>query len=1000
MFQNFKSIQNQLNEIASKQLLAVFTTKINTHQAFIVNFLEVLKSIDSVDFNSQNETHILVALMKYKEQTGDILNEYTNAYCKASLSPVFELYFTAIDSYVNTLESSLTVVQDKNRFEVVSEDSKIIKFKKFIKRCGFKVATLPKRVANGFKKIQKKDTQPIAYWNQKIALQNITTYYYAIQLIKSIEELENRINIKMAQTIKMCWDLDASLDVQLIDYVENRTPFRLPNTANISETLTISLEALKEDVASRLKEIQVAIAADYKKALTKSGTLELNNTNFSENKLTKLKVYTEKNRLNLVEKWNNTFLVLTDDWGVDLEIYKLIFKTNQSYVKLENQIKENSQLIVAQLDLLKEYQIGIFERINNTTNDEDLAEAIQIELKALRLKFNARLLPAVIQKITALELTSGINSFKNTLNNLLQKVSKSRALSKDFDISTPTPSSEFSFFSPYELINYESWPVFSKKIDEAKVQMTFKFNDTIQTLNELSNIVQFNLESALVLIEENQDINNDPKKVAIEGLQRNLDKLDNMYPKIEGFKEDIQEMLQGSIIKFKESIVGFTESENILQLKLVIAKAKSIEKSKEFKNKIKRYIIYAIPLIIGAIKKYYFHAVDFIKGRMLAYGLLASSKNVNEELSDFLVEAEKSVNKLPFIYQRLFRSETLTNENFYSGNTAVLETISSAYNLWENDRYRTIIIIGEKGSGKTSFLNYFLKKKKVVSKTVTLNIKYTTYTNEQLLAFLSEGFSKEFISANEVINFLNTSKKKLVIIEDLQHLYLRKPNGFEAFHTLMEIIAKTETNIFWVTTCTKYAYNYLNKTIVLSEQFTTVIDLDHSNIEILKEAISVRHNASGYGLYFEEPSKEFLNKKYQKESDILVKQQLLEQEFYADLFNISKSNFKIAFMFWLRSACSVQGSKIHLRSLKEIDLSFVENVSTAKLFVLNIILHHEQLTVDHIAEILGFNSNEVKRLTNSLFEDGLLLKYEAYFAINTLLYRRVIALLISKNFIH
>jgi|GEM_PF-1614138 len=1000
MFQNFNSIQKNLDEIISEQLPIIFTSKINIHQLFIFDLLDLQQGLNEIDFNKNTQTQILVALMKYKERTSEILQDYISTYSKTSLKPAFTSYYKAIDSYTDSLDSSVTIVQDKDRFHATSEDTKFVKLKKFVKRSGFKIETFPKRVGYAIKGFQKKEQRSISYWEQKIALQGVTSYYYNTVLLERTEALFANISKEIAQTIKDCWDTDHQLDKQLIDYVENGNQFQAPDTVSKREALKVRFSELEKNIVEELKEIQKSTALDYEIALSKSGTLELNNAKFSEPKLAEAKASAQKNRLNQAGRWNNAFLVLTDDWGVDLEIYRLIFKTNQSYVKLENQVKENSKLIVEQLDLLKEYQQGDYDRIKNTVSNQELSEAIHAELKALKLKYNARLLPTVTQKISELELTSVINSFESTLNSLLQKISKKRTLSKDFDFLSPIPASGFSSFSPYELINYESWPVFLKQINKAKVEMTLKFNDTIQTLNELSNIVQFNLESSLALLEENQSSKNDAKKVAIEGLQRNLDKLDNMYPKVEAFGTDVSKILQDSIIQFKDSIISFTESENILQLKLVIAKAKSIEKSKEVRNKIKGYIIYAIPLIRAGVIKYYLQSVGFVKSKMLRYGLLASEKTINKELSDFLLEAEKSVNKLPFIYQRLFRSETLTNESFFSGNQTALETLTTAYNLWENDRYRTTIIIGEKGSGKTSLLNYFSKKKKISSQTITLRIKKTIYTNAQLFAFLSEEFSKELTSVDALINFLNTSKKQSIIIENLQHLYIRKINGFEALHTLLEVIALTETNIFWMTTCSKYSYNYLNKTIFLSEQFTTVIDLDDANIEILIEAISVRHKASGYGLYFEEPPKEFLSKKYQKENSELERQKFLERDFYEDLFKISKNNFKIAFMYWLRSATSVQGSKIHLRSLKEIDLSFIEHLSTGKLFVLNIILHHEQLKLEHIADILGLNTNEIKRLTNSLFEDGLLIKNEEYFTINTLLYRQVIALLKSKNFIH
>ena len=87
-------------------------------------------------------------------------------------------------------------------------------------------------------------------------------------------------------------------------------------------------------------------------------------------------------------------------------------------------------------------------------------------------------------------------------------------------------------------------------------------------------------------------------------------------------------------------------------------------------------------------------------------------------MSDYLVETEEAVNRLPFVYQRLFKLEPLSTFDLYIERAEAYEKFKLAYSRWKNGKFAPAIISGEKGSGKTSFINRFLASKSINEKII------------------------------------------------------------------------------------------------------------------------------------------------------------------------------------------------------------------------------------------------------------------------------------------
>ena len=92
--------------------------------------------------------------------------------------------------------------------------------------------------------------------------------------------------------------------------------------------------------------------------------------------------------------------------------------------------------------------------------------------------------------------------------------------------------------------------------------------------------------------------------------------------------------------------------------------------------------------------------------------------------------------------------------------------------------------------------------------------------------------------------------KKIVVIDGLEKLFEAKINGFNVLQKTMQLISKTNNQIFWIVACHLYSYKYLEKSFNISEYFGYHIELEDLPAEDLIKIIEKRHNISGFRLKF------------------------------------------------------------------------------------------------------------------------------------------------------
>jgi len=994
--------RNEIEKILDQSFFPVYDEKLDHQLRFVEQFSSLLEGLLKKDYSKRPRQESLKIFAEYKSTLEKLVEQHFKEKECTDFNQDFKEFEKSIINYILGLREELVIDQNPDRFNYLSTDGPSIKIGKFFKKTFRSIGGWPNALSNFFRKLSGKPHKERPNATHKVLLQNLVGFYYKERLTQHLALLIDDYYLEISKVAVLLWQIDDSLFNVIKNYTDNggQVDVEENELRKIDEAKAL-LAGLKKKLKNSINSTLDELDKDYDQAFERVGTFELSNKKFQKSKRHKI-----HRRSNLIyrtihQNWINTFVALSDDWEIDLELYGIIYTGLSHFHSNNEEIKKRLEVTISgklnEIIVATELSKDKLQKVSG--NDQKaLKNELNEQVSAWKNHIEASLIPSLVEEILAQDLPSLINDIEVKLNSEVKAIKEKRSISKSIDYHTQIKTSALNYIYPAELINFESWPRFQKSLQSCKGQVTESINRLQQEIAQLSKIAIFNLSSAITLIDDEDKINK-PLEVASEGLDRTIQKAEDLKRYFQSIEATVDQDLLASLKQLNISLHTFTDNENIFEIKLRIAKAKAIEKSKRLKKEWWSRIKNVIPSIWKTTVTAYNQIREKFNKVVNQYGLSKKQIEVTSEVADFLSETNKALERLPFVYQRLFKSTPLNDSNLFEGRMYEINALINAYNNFTRGRFASTIIIGEKGSGITTLLNFFEEELGSSYQSHRLDTEDILNDEKGLIDFFSEKFSEKFKTVEEITRFFLDGEKRVVIIENIQKQFLKKVQGFEALRQLSEIISLTSDKVFWINTCTVYAWNYLDKTIGLSEHYSYEIKLDSFDDKLMTQLILKRHQVSGYNLKFE-PSPDHLNsKKFNKLSEE-EKQLQLQKEYFDELNKIAKSNVSLALVFWQRSTCEVSDSTIFIASLKTMNFKFVESLAPNKTHALTYLLLHDGLRESEFAFCTNKNLSAARAILYPLYEDGILYKKADKFLINPLLYRHTVDLLKSKNVIH
>ena len=339
---------------------------------------------------------------------------------------------------------------------------------------------------------------------------------------------------------------------------------------------------------------------------------------------------------------------------------------------------------------------------------------------------------------------------------------------------------------------------------------------------------------------------------------------------------------------------------------------------------------------------------------------------------------------LPLLYQRLFDTDPVDDPRLLAGRESALETVDDSWRRWQGRRRGSLMVVAAPGAGVTSFLN---------AATARLGggapaARWTLADRPSDEAGLAElGAAWLGIRGADDPDALGRQLRRLqrepsgattgpglpraVIVEGLERLHLRAPDGGRLFERFLEFAGSTSSHVFWVLSMGASAWQLAARRSPGSVRDLEVVSLQPLGIHDLRQVIRLRHALSGFPLVFAESGTRRGRVAQRARSVAPGGGQLgepAEAEYFRELHSASLGSVRLAIFHWLRCADfrSVEGSLVVRPMDAPPSLNGLLDVEES--FAVKALLDHGALSPEEYGSIGRIPVEAVRHLFHSLLD--------------------------------
>jgi hypothetical protein len=313
--------------------------------------------------------------------------------------------------------------------------------------------------------------------------------------------------------------------------------------------------------------------------------------------------------------------------------------------------------------------------------------------------------------------------------------------------------------------------------------------------------------------------------------------------------------------------------------------------------------------------------------------------------------------ELPTIYGSLFRLAPVEDRRFLIGRDQELAGLEQALKDWDDGRFAACLVVGGRGSGKTSLLNCASAGAFAGRKIIRALFRERTLTPESLEHFLRGLIG---VSEDADLEAAFAAERRILIIEEAERTYLRKVGGFLGTTHLIRWIHRTAPTTLWVIAMNDKAFRVVDAAVQFGRVFSHRINAMHVSREYLENAIYERHRLSGLRLEFAPPPE--VDPRISRVKQWLALEDSPQKLYFDSLFQQSGGVFRSAFELWLSSIERVEGETLKIRQpLEPAFAQFRSELAQEDHFTLMAIQEHGSLTPREVSEVL-FEPEEASRM--------------------------------------
>ena len=811
---------------------------------------------------------------------------------------------------------------------------------------------------------------------------------------------------KLKDTVLRTAEL-ASNDVYWSSLQSQSREKSLDSISKAINEVRVSIAQYKEDAERRLELFQDSLKEQYAQKWRFAGTPLLTRSAFSERKGVHLRVKMER-RLSLFrEGWINHLESVKDEWQKDIELGILQLKIAILHNETGQLIGQKSEgKILPALDKVGTKLKAARQELETlrSTDGNEFHEKLLHFNRNLQRGLRQKELADAVETLTNAHLSRTFRGFVARVADLVENLAERHVIIKEYNLDKFPPKTTIDEIMLKEIVREEIVLRSEQANEEQIAQLVVNLDSITRTVSTIDQVIEFNFSAAMDLIRQSDGtVQHAPAlQIAAEGIDRTLGLLDDAQQR---YRETISEGLariDNLALNLEKGVQELGDNERIIQLKLRLARARTLENLRKWRHDTWQAIIRFVPNLLRILRTY---IGQFSKGYRKVRKISGLGPAAGDEKADifrYLTYEEQKIAGLPFIYQRLFQMLPLEDERFFFGRSLEMDKIKEHFANFKNGQIMITAVIGEKGGGKTTLLNFARKsifKGYPVSRVAA---PCTIWTIPEFCNLMKTELQLECNdSPGDIEQILANGPKRILILEDIHNLFLRTIDGFSVVEALLNLIAATQQKIYWIVTSGLYGWKFLDYVLHISDLFTDIIELDNLDSVEVEQLMMSRHNMSGFFLEFSASDEQAETRPYKKLKSDSERQEYLRRRFFDHLSEVSGGNIKTSMIYWISSVVFTKSDE-PMQVIDNIDLdpSFTYHISAEDSYYLAAYIQHEFLTMQEFALVFGIELSQARFIIDRLTRRGYLKPINENYYIPPIMYRPIVRMLKVKNIIY
>lgn len=978
----------------------------NTVFPFLVNYREeLLEQADQCVTNTARKLNKAVksesGFLTLLDNIDELRSELDKVSESMSARDRIQDFYQALGTWQHGLPTRRDYPQDTICYNNLETDSTYYKLGKSLKRLRISLKSGAHSIKMGTRKILGKD------------IYEFPPEMHQIRWVR----VSKSLSVELLEQMGVISYQDFALFSKIAALLNNTCDFgkdlvKLEQQARLAENLQREIKALRDTNRDRIKELCDEVFDQIIPLVEFMGTFQESKHHFQ----TKVLDSRDEKALKVIKKlksdWRKDCRTRLSQLQIDIGLHRFNDHAQNELNSFQNQVDRKLDEILKQSKTTSNFLKELASTYKNENTTGIRSKGFKSRLENSKSEINNHLEETFSNRISHILNTLDLATSMETV--LSNSILKDELLPDHSYVFDKKPQEPVKAQPTYEILNFRNELTtyikndLFRKLRKVPVELSGDLEKVRMDIDEILQVASVNIVLALELIEDEENKEEDAKilELIYLGIDRAAKRVDELIAKIEKLAEKAGKLTNELFDGYLEVARITMLDDNYLYIRSKNREARVVSKSLDWKTRIETtwiqtwdHLILWYRFIFRILKQFY------SKGqKLLGFQSEDDAKGyIQAGASEFLSETEQRFAELPLIYRRLFSEEALTETRFFRGRTTFQTMFLESYGIWDRGHFANFMIIGEKGSGKTSCIQLLPKLVELNQPIIRSAISSTLWKEDQLVGELSKLLGYESAKTKEeLIDAVNGSKeKRIVMIEGFQNVFLRYIQGFEALEAFLLIISKTSSRIFWVISCSRYSWELLNKIYQTAGYFSHIRGIDNVDSDVVQDVILTRHRVSGYDLHFQ-PSKDLKSSRsFRKlESDPVEQQKLVRTEFFKGLSKVAQGNISIAMLYWLRSIRNIGLDSIEIAPFSEINVTLGDAFTNDDLFALASLVQHDDLNVRELAFTLNMSEHESLLILSKLTARAILIEKNHRFYLNPLLYRHIVNVLKLKNIIH